>query len=161
MNRRQLLLALPGLAFAPGAWAIPEIDAPAPPLAGEFFTGESFDLAAMQGKVVLVNFYSSYCKFCAYEIGNLETFYEQRKGQGFEVIVLGVDAVEDRHRVERMLGIYNLPGAMVQQLRVNGFGRRYPTPTSFVVDRAGVLRKKLVGAKTPRRFHEEVGPLLT
>ena len=61
------------LAAAPVA----EPGEPAPALKGTLFSGKSFDLTQMRGKVVLVNFYSSYCSFCAYEIGNLETFYEQ------------------------------------------------------------------------------------
>jgi cytochrome c biogenesis protein CcmG/thiol:disulfide interchange protein DsbE len=114
----------------------------------------------MRGKVVLVNFYSSYCKFCAYEIGNLESFYEAHRGQGFEVIALGVDEISDRERVARMLAIYNLPGAMVDELQANGFGRRYPTPTVFVVDRNGVLRYRQWGAKSPGFYREVVLPLL-
>lgn len=161
MQRRDFLLTLPALATPCMAWAIPEIDLPAPPLKGNLFDGTAFELAALRGKVVLVNFYSSYCKFCAYEIGNIETFYEQRRKDGLEMVVLGVDAAEDRARVQRMLGIYNLPGAMVHDMSPNGFGRRHPTPTAFVIDREGVLRRRLVGAKTPRRFHEEVVPLLT
>ena len=85
---------------------MPEVDQPAPALKGMLFSGKPFDLKEMRGKVVLVNFYSSYCKHCAYEIGNLETFYEQHREQGFEIIVVGVDRPEDRHRVERMVGLY-------------------------------------------------------
>src|ERR1700687_2926619 len=96
------------LAAAPVA----ELGEPAPALKGTLFSGQAFDLTQMRGKVVLVNFYSSYCSFCAYEIGNLEAFYEQHRDQGFEVIVVGVDGLEDRPRVERMLGIYGLPGLM-------------------------------------------------
>src|SRR3954465_9424357 len=105
------------------AFAVPEVDQPAPALKGTLFSGEALDLAAMRGKVVLVNFYSSYCKYCAYEIGNVETIYEKHKSDGLEGIELGGD---DRERVERMLRIYHLPGAMVDELRENGFGRRYP-----------------------------------
>lgn len=160
MQRREFLLAVPGLLVATPARAVPELDQPAPALNGRFFNGEPFDLAAMRGNVVLVNYYSSYCKFCAYEIGNLETFQEQYLAKGLEVIVLGVDSPEDCHRVERMTGIYNLRATMVHELESNGFGRRYPTPTAFVMDRGGVLRVRIVGAKTPRRFSEEVVPLL-
>ncbi|MFN0314340.1 MAG: TlpA family protein disulfide reductase [Burkholderiales bacterium] len=161
MLRREFLLAAPALLVATPARAVPELDQPAPPLKGRFFSGEAFDLTAMRGQVVLVNFYSSYCKFCAYEIGNLETFQEQNRAKGFEVIVLGVDSPEDRHRVERMTGLYNLRATMVYELESNGFGRRYPTPTAFVIDRGGVLRVRMVGAKTPRRLSEEVIPLLS
>lgn len=160
MQRRELLLAAPLLLCAPCSWAVPEIDEAAPPLKGSLFNGDAFDLAALKGKVVLVNFYSSYCKFCAYEIGNLETFYETNRQRGFEVIAVGVDAPEDRPRVQRMLGIYNLPGCMVQDLSANGFGRRHPTPTAFLIGRDGVLRNRMVGAKTPHRFREDVEPLL-
>ncbi|HEX4986794.1 MAG TPA: TlpA disulfide reductase family protein [Burkholderiales bacterium] len=133
---------------------------PAPALKGRLFSGQPFDLSQMRGKVVLVNFYSSYCSFCAYEIGNLEAFYERHRSEGFEVIVVGVDAIEDRHRVERMLGIYGLPGTMTDELEQSGFERRYATPTAFVIDRGGILRSRTRGAKQPFYYAEKVLPLL-
>lgn len=159
MKRAKNLFVL--LLFAASAaWAAPEVDQPAPALKGTFFSGRPFDLRAMRGKVVLVNFYSSYCSFCAYEIGNLETFYEQHRDLGFEVIVVGVDPLEDRHRVERMVGLYGLQGVMTDDLSESGFERRYPTPTAFVIDRDGVLRSKTRGSKSPHYFAEYVLPLL-
>ena len=151
---------LMALLWSSAARAVPELDQPAPPLSGTLFSGAAFDLAEMRGKVVLVNFYSSYCKFCAYEIGTLEAFYEAHRAQGFEVIALGVDEVSDRGRVVRMLDLYGLPGAMVDELQANGFGRRYPTPTAFIIDRGGVLRYKQWGAKSPGFYSEVVLPLL-
>jgi cytochrome c biogenesis protein CcmG, thiol:disulfide interchange protein DsbE len=142
------------------AQALPLIGEPAPALRGRLFNGEEFDLARLRGKVVLVNFYSSYCKFCAYEIGLLESFYEEHRAQGFEVIVVGVDALEDRARVERMLGIYELPGTMADALNESGYARRYPTPTAFIIDRDGILRHRITGAKTPQHYRELVVPLL-
>lgn len=137
-----------------------ELGEPPPALKGTLFSGQSFDLAQMRGKVVLVNFYSSYCSFCAYEIGNLEAFYERHRDQGFEVIVVGIDSMEDRHRVVRMLGIYGLPGTMADELEQTGFDRKYPTPTAFVIDRSGILRSRTRGAKPPYFYAEKVLPLL-
>ena len=142
------------------AYAVPEVGQPAPALKGMLFSGEAFDLRDLRGKVVLVNFYSSYCKYCAYEIGNIETIYEQYRAQGLEVIALGVDEVSDKERVQRMLGIYGLPGTMVDELKENGFGRRHPTPTAFLIDRNGILRHKQWGAKTADYFRETLLPLL-
>jgi len=159
MTRARNLLALLLLAAA-AAWAMPEVDQPAPALKGTLFSGKPFDLKEMRGKVVLVNFYSSYCKHCAYEIGNLETFYEQHREQGFEVVVVGVDALGDRHRVERMVALYGLQGVMADDLEESGFERRYPTPTAFVIDREGILRSRTKGSKTPHYFAEHVLPLL-
>lgn len=159
MNRAKNLLVLLLLA-ATTAWAVPEVDQPAPALKGTFFSGRPFDLREMRGKVVLVNFYSSYCSFCAYEIGNVETFYEQHRDQGFEVIVVGIDNLEDRHRVERMVGLYGLQGLMADELEESGFARKYPTPTAFVIDRKGVLRSMQWGSKTPLYFRTYVEPIL-
>ena len=159
MNLARSLLVLLLLA-ASASWAVPEVDQPAPALKGMLFSGKPFDLKEMRGKVVLINFYSSYCSFCAYEIGNLETFYEQHHDEGFEVIVVGIDSLEDRHRVERMLGIYGLPGVMADDLEQSGFERKYPTPTAFVIDREGILRSRTRGSKTRPYFAEHVLPLL-
>jgi len=161
LNHLVALVMIVAAACAAGsAIAAAELDEPAPALKGKLFSGQAFDLAQLRGKVVLVNFYSSYCSFCAYEIGNLETFYEQHHDQGFEVIVVGIDALEDRHRVERMLGIYGLPGVMADDLEQSGFERKYPTPTAFVIDRDGILRARLRGAKQPFFYAEKVLPLL-
>ena len=160
MKKLNYLVALLLIVAAGYANAAAELGEPAPALKGTLFSGQAFDLKQMRGKVVLVNFYSSYCSFCAYEIGNLETFYEQHYDQGFEVIVVGIDALEDRHRVERMLGIYGLPGVMADDLEQSGFERKYPTPTAFVIDRDGVVRSRTRGAKQPFFYDEKVLPLL-
>ena len=156
----KILVAALLVASSASAQPIAEIGEPPPALKGKLFSGEAFDLAQMRGKVVLVNFYSSYCSFCAYEIGNLENFYEQHHKQGFEVIVVGIDNLEDRARVERMLGIYGLPGVMADELEQSGFERKYPTPTAFVIDRDGLLRSQTRGAKQPFYYAEKVLPLL-
>lgn len=156
----RLLLGLSLLLGATLAVAVVEIDQPAPPLRGTLVSGDKFDLADYRGKVVLVNFYSSYCRFCALEIGTLETFHDDLKDRGFEVIVIGVDALEDKGRVARMLGIYNLQGAMADELDETGFERRYPTPTAYLIDRDGIVRSKTTGPKTTSRMRELLGPYL-
>ena len=160
MKMLKILIAMLLIATCASAQPVAEPGEPPPALKGTLFSGQAFDLAQMRGKVVLVNFYSSYCSFCAYEIGNLENFYEQHRDQGFEVIVVGIDSLEDRPRVERMLGIYGLPGVMADDLEKSGFERKYPTPTAFLIDRDGILRSQTRGAKQPFYYAEKVLPLL-
>ncbi len=142
-------------AFAHGAV---EIGQPAPPLKGLLVSGDDFDLAEHRGKVVLVNFYSSYCRHCALEIGSLESAVETYGPKGLVVIMLGVDQLKDKGRVARMLGIYNLQGGMVDELTECGFERRYPTPTAFLIDREGIVREKYSGAKTMPRMRDILAP---
>lgn len=160
-RRRAVTALLAALLALPGAGrAVTEIGAPAPALRGVLVSGEPFDLADYRGKVVLVNFYSSYCRGCAYEIGSLETFRDEHAAEGFHILMIGVDRPEDKGRVARMLGIYNLQGGMTDELTASGFERRYPTPTAFVIDREGVLRDRINGAKTLPRLNELLLPWL-
>jgi peroxiredoxin len=155
------LLALAMVLVVSFAHGAVEIGQPAPPLKGLLVSGDDFDLAEHRGKVVLVNFYSSYCRHCALEIGSLETAVETYGPKGLVVIMLGVDQLKDKGRVARMLGIYNLQGGMVDELTECGFERRYPTPTAFVIDREGIVREKLWGAKTLPRMRELLAPYFT
>ncbi len=142
------------------AHAVPTIDEPAPPLKGTLFDGTPFDLNDYKGKVVMVNFFSSFCKICALEIGNVENYYEEFKPKGLEVIALSIDRPDDKERSARMAKNYNLPGGMVADLSESGFERKYPTPTCYVFDRKGILRAKFTGAKQPKFYRDVIEPLL-
>lgn len=155
-----ILLASALLVSSLPASALPEIGDLAPPLKGTLFSGKRFDLAQMRGKVVLINYYSSYSKHGAIEIGNIEAFLDENRDKGLVVIFIGVDRAEDRHRVERMVKLYNLEGIMSHDLEQNGFGEKYRTPRAFVVDRQGIVRSREYGGKTPNYFHRFLTPLL-
>lgn len=142
------------------AAAVPEIGEPAPPLKGTLFSGKSFDLADMRGKVVLINYYSSYSKGCAFEIGSIEAFLEENHDKGLVVVYIGVDRPQDRHRVERMVKLYNLEGFMNNELEENGFGEKYRAPRAFVIDRQGIVRSREYGSKTPTYFQKFLVPIL-
>jgi peroxiredoxin len=140
--------------------AVVEIDTPAPPLRGTLVSGDRFDLSDWRGRIVLVNFFSSWCRICALEIGSVETFRDDHAKDGLVVLMVGIDPIDDKARVARMLGTYNLQGAMVDELDASGFERRYPTPTAFVIDRDGVVRARLTGAKTLPKLREWLAPWL-
>ncbi|MEL0070239.1 MAG: TlpA disulfide reductase family protein [Betaproteobacteria bacterium] len=137
-----------------------EIGEPAPALKGTLFSGKHFDLSEQKGKVVMINFYSSFCKFCAYEIGNIETYVEANQSRGLVFLAIGVDDEKDTERVRGILQTYNLDGLMAMDLEENGFNNSYPTPTTFLVDRSGTLVFRSKGAKMPSWFRNYVDPLL-
>ncbi len=157
---RAVLCAIGFVCLSPATYAVPMIDEPAPSLKGTLFDGTPFDLNDYKGKVVMVNFFSSFCKICALEIGNVENYYEEFKPAGLEVIALSIDRPEDKERSARMAKNYNLPGGMVSDLVESGFEKKYPTPTCYVFDRKGILRAKYIGAKTPKFYREVIAPLL-
>ena len=157
---RAVFFAVLFACLSSATYAVPTIDEPAPSLKGTLFDGTPFDLNDYKGKVVMVNFFSSYCKICALEIGNVENYYEEFKSQGLEVIALSIDRPDDKERSGRMVKNYNLPGGMVSDLIESGFEKKYPTPTCYVFDRKGILRAKHVGAKQPMFYRDVIAPLL-
>lgn len=161
-------IRLPALVFlissaiaAAPACATPQVGDPAPALKGTLFSGKPFDLAKQRGKVVLINYYSSYSKQCAYEIGNVEAFLEEYRDKGLVVIYIGVDRPQDRERVERMVKLYNLDGMMSNELEENGFGKKFRAPRAFVIDRKGIVRSREYGGKTPVYFQKYLIPVLS
>jgi len=151
-----LMFAVPALPAA----AVPEVGDPAPALKGTLFSGKAFDLAQMRGKVVLINYYSSYSKQCAIEIGNIESFLDEHREDGLVVIYIGVDRPQDKHRVVRMVELYNLEGIMSDELEENGFGEKFKAPRAFVIDRKGIVRSREFGGKTPIYFQKYLLPVL-
>lgn len=159
ISRRPLLLALCIGWFCATAQAV-TIGEPTPGLRGKFFDGRGFSLDQYRGKVVLLTFYSSYCGYCAKEIGNIETHYEDWRDRGLEVIMVSIEREDDRERAQRFVDNYGLPGTMAIDLSESGFEKKYPTPTCYVIDKRGVVREKVVGVKTPKFYREVVLPLL-
>ncbi|HEX5597001.1 MAG TPA: TlpA disulfide reductase family protein [Micromonosporaceae bacterium] len=69
---------------------------PAPAVVGELLDGGSYDLAQERGKVVVVNFWGSWCSPCRAEIDDLEETYQATKEQG--VAFLGINLRDDRDK---------------------------------------------------------------
>lgn len=158
--RHRFLLLLLATLWTLDAGAVPEVGEMAPALKGTLFSGKPFDLAQMRGKVVLINYYSSYSKHSAIEIGNIEAFLDDNRDKGLVVIYIGVDRPEDKHRVVRMVELYNLEGIMANELEENGFGDTIKAPRAFVIDRNGIVRSRESGGKTPIYFQKYLAPVL-
>ena len=69
-------------------------------------SGEEIDLSAMDDKVVLVDFWATWCQPCVAEMPHVVAAYEEYKGQGFEVIGISLD--ENREAVEAFVEQYNM-----------------------------------------------------
>src|SRR5207248_1924165 len=61
-------------------------------LAGPTLDGSRFDLAEQRGKVVLVDFWATWCGPCIAELPNVRAVYDQHHGNGFEVVGVSLDS---------------------------------------------------------------------
>ena len=83
------------------ARAAPEMDQPAPPLVASALDGQTFDLAKLRGKVILVNFWATWCAPCRREMPVLDAFYRRYHGQGLELIGISIDFARDAAKMRK------------------------------------------------------------
>ena len=65
-----------------------QVGKPPPEIRGVAFDGTAVDLASLRGKVVLVNFFASWCAECRAEIPDIEQTYKAKHDAGFEVVAV-------------------------------------------------------------------------
>ena len=114
-------------------------------------TGKSWQLQALHGKVVLVNFWATWCPPCRKEMPDLDALYQQFKQQGLVVLAI---SDEDRDKVQPfVIGHHTTypvlldPGSKVHDLfQVEGI------PKSFVYDRDGKLAAESIDMRTRGQF---------
>lgn len=71
--------------------------------------GEEIDLSAMKGKVILVDFWATWCGPCIAELPNVIKAYEKYHDQGFEIIGISLDKAEDKAKLENFIKEKNMP----------------------------------------------------
>jgi cytochrome c biogenesis protein CcmG, thiol:disulfide interchange protein DsbE len=149
-----------GAAMLAGAAA--EVGKPAPALVVSELDGTVFDLAALRGNVVVVNFWATWCSPCRAEMPALDTFYKRYREQGLVLLGLSVDDAADRGQVVAAMQKLSYPAALAAGARTNGFGQPLAVPITYVIDAHGTVRARLLASKaiTEQTLSETVLPLL-
>jgi len=125
--------------FAPSALAI-GAGTMAPEIGIKDLAGRGVNIASLKGKVVLVDFWASWCAPCREELPVLESLYKKYRGKGFEVV--GVNQDESQDNVKKFLTGMQLSFRVVHD-RGGAVANRYEPakmPSSFLIDRKGIVR---------------------
>ncbi|WP_129627110.1 TlpA disulfide reductase family protein [Candidatus Oscillochloris fontis] len=135
--------------------AMGEVNRPAPEFTLQTLDGNEVNLAAYKGKVVLVNFWGTWCEPCQRELPALQAANERYAEQG--LVIIGVNLTDDERTqgrseddIRSFVAQYQLtyPIALDQDGRVTDSFRVYPLPTSFFIDPQGQIRYVHVGELT-------------
>jgi cytochrome c biogenesis protein CcmG, thiol:disulfide interchange protein DsbE len=144
---RALFAAAAILVFstASGAELRPWSGGATPPLALEDLQGRVHDLAGYRGKVVLVNFWATWCEPCRAEMPSMERLRGSLAGQPFEV--LGVNMAEPLSRIEKFTSMLPVSFTLLRD-RDGATAKAWRArvlPASFLVDRDGRIRYYVYG----------------
>ena len=119
---------------------------PPPPLTVRDLSGQSHTLEQYIGKVVLINFWGTWCPPCVEELPALQRL--ERKYKDSDFIILAVSVNQPRSSVQRFLNgmQLDLTVLMDSSAKVAESWAVDYYPTSFVIDRKGLARFYIVGA---------------
>lgn len=140
--------------------AAPLADHDAPDATLVDLSGNQVALSSLRGKVVVLNFWYAACEPCRLEMPALERYYQAHKGEGF--VIIGANIVDDVPTTQdftKTIGVsypvFRDPG----QHAYNTY-QVSKTPSSFIIDRDGVIRTVVVGPLDATTLDQTVSPLL-
>jgi cytochrome c biogenesis protein CcmG, thiol:disulfide interchange protein DsbE len=156
-----LLLLGYGFRTNPHEIPTPLIGKPAAPFSLKTFSGDQFSLEAVHGRVVVVNFWASWCfPACYEEAPALERAWQRYKDRG--IVMIGIDIQDKDEAARKFLNQFGhtFPTAPDPMGRVSVDYGVYGVPETFFIDRAGRVRFKQVGAVTDQIFSRHLELLL-
>jgi thiol-disulfide isomerase/thioredoxin len=176
MPRRLLLsLSLAGLGLAgctqhpanpPQSQQVPiaagEIGSRLPDFSVKDLEGREISSAELRGRVVLVDFWATWCQPCKQEMPGYQKLVDRYGSRGLAVIGFKFDImtdVKDPLMFATKIGV-RYPLAVASNLIKQKFGGIEGLPTTMLYDRQGVLRKKVIGFEYTEAFESDLKPPL-
>jgi thiol-disulfide isomerase/thioredoxin len=141
-QRRSLLRAMLG---ACAALALPaqanelHIGQMAPPLVLTTLDGKKIATRDLQGDVVIITFWASYCEPCRDELPLLSTYAETNAARGVRVLAFALDGPDLLDDVKKVAAKLSFPVGLLGSPWAGGYGRIWRMPVSFVIGRDGKL----------------------
>ena len=138
------------MAQATPLWAIdirPEEGHLAPDFALKTLNGKMIRLSDFRGKkVVLINFWATWCPPCRSEMPTMQQIYTEYKGKGFEILAINIERDSKEEILEFMKELrLTFPVLLDSDMKVTRTYRLIGLPVSMLIDRRGIIRSKEIG----------------
>jgi len=121
----------------------------------QFLSGGSAALSSYKGKVVILNFWATWCPPCREEMPSMETLYQRYKNNGFEMLAVNIRENTDTVRQFIQRNNYNFPIMLDLDGRVNANYGVISIPTTFIINKEGRMVGRVIGSiywDTPQIF---------
>jgi cytochrome c biogenesis protein CcmG, thiol:disulfide interchange protein DsbE len=134
---------------------------PAPAFQAANLAGSNLKVPGdLAGKVVAIRFWADWCPYCRKEMAELQPVYARLHGRGLEI--LAVNVAQERDSVQRFVGPLGIRYPVLldpEGVTARAYGVQ-ALPITFLLDRRGIVRGKIVGEATPEVFERRVVELL-
>jgi thiol-disulfide isomerase/thioredoxin len=144
-------------AIAPG-----DLGSSLPDFSVKDLQGRGIPSADLRGKVVLIDFWATWCQPCKKEMPGYQKLVDRYGARGFVVVGFKFDTMadsEDPVQSAKKIGVH-YPLAIAPDELKQKFGGIDGLPTTMLYDRKGILRKKVIGFEYTDTFETAMGPLL-
>ena len=137
---------------------------PAPAVSFENLDGQTVNLSQYRGKVVLVNFWATWCEPCRSEIPELIEFQKEYASKGFTVLGVAMDqegksvvapfVEKQQFDVNGQKMTMNYPIVLGNEKIATQFGGIIGMPTTFVISKDGKVVKRVIGVIDPQGMNQ-------
>lgn len=155
-----LLAAAAAAALSPPAAAAPAAAAvgkPAPPFTLTTYDRRKLKLEDLRGKVIVINHWATWCGPCKAEMPMMSAIHQRLKDQGLEIFGVTTEDSVPPYMLKKVASVLSYP--LVVRFK-GGYPILDGVPTSYVIDRRGIVRYARAGAFTGSDFATLVVPLL-
>ncbi len=133
--------------------------------------GKTFNLSDLEGKVILLNFWGTWCPPCRREIPDFIELYDKYNREGLEIVGITLSS-GSANDIAAFVKNWNMNYPVLTDISNNEtqlvtaeYGRAtgYPItgiPTTFLIDRDGYIRKSYVGPRSEQIFYSDLKPFL-
>lgn len=126
----------------------------------EDMNGEPVKLADFKGKVILLNFWATWCGPCEQEIPAFVEMYDRYKDRGFVILGVSIDDPPEALRAYAKSHHMQYPVLQMQSDIEDAYGPIFGVPTSFFIARDGSICKRHLGPATREQVERELEALL-